>query len=62
MKRVPLSMLAQWVMDSWLKVSDDVVVHAFKKCGLCNASDGTEDDTLWNKSDKENGSKDNGDK
>lgn len=54
LKRAPLSTLVQWVTDAWREAPDDIVVRAFKKCGISNALDGTKDDFLWDESDKEN--------
>ena len=43
----------QWVKEAWAAVSADVIVKSFKKCGITNAMDGTEDEHLFN-SDIEN--------
>jgi hypothetical protein len=35
-------------------VKDEIVVKSFKKCGISNALDGTEDDVLLEDSESEN--------
>ena len=42
-----LSTVAQWVLDSWQSIDADMVARSFKKTGISNALDGTEDDALW---------------
>ncbi|KAM7298548.1 uncharacterized protein ISCGN_019142 [Ixodes scapularis] len=46
LKRATLDDLAKWVHDAWKALLRAMVVHAFKKCGLSNALDGSED-CLW---------------
>ena len=47
MKRPGLSLVAQWVKEAWESISDDIIKRSFKKCGISNAMDGTEDDILY---------------
>ena len=37
----------QWVKESWQELSKEMVERSFKKCGISNALDGTEDDLVW---------------
>lgn len=53
LKRASLSQLARWIRDAWLAIPDDMVVRAFKKCGISSDLNGTEDDMLWEDSDNE---------
>ena len=39
--------VAEWVKTAWNEISIDTIQHSFKKCGIANAMDGTEDDILW---------------
>ena len=39
--------VCQWVKESWQELSKEMVEHSFKKCGISNALDGTEDDLVW---------------
>ena len=41
------SHLNKWVKEAWSEIALDIVVRSFKKCGISNAMDGTEDDMLW---------------
>ena len=33
--------------ESWQELSKEMVERSFKKCGISNALDGTEDDLVW---------------
>lgn len=33
--------------DAWCAIHSDMVIKAFKKCGISNAMDNTEDKMLW---------------
>ena len=37
--------------NSWQRVKSETVVKSFKKCGISNALDGSEDDILYEESD-----------
>ena len=41
-------LIMQWVKEAWQAVTPDVVRRSFKKCGITNNMDGTEDDQLFN--------------
>ena len=41
-----------WVKQAWDLVTPEIVKKSFKKCGISNAMDGTEDD-LFNMNDNE---------
>ena len=43
----PLVTVCQWVKESWQELSKEMVKRSFKKCGISNALDGTEDDLVW---------------
>ncbi|KAG0428091.1 hypothetical protein HPB47_024889 [Ixodes persulcatus] len=56
LKRAPLETLAGWAREAWATIpsASAMVERSFKKCGIANALDGTEDDMLWSaESDKE---------
>ena len=37
--------------NSWQRVKSEAIVKCFKKCGISNAIDGSEDDILYEESD-----------
>ena len=41
------SQVCEWVLKSWNDINTEVVVKSFKKCGISNAMDGTEDHLLY---------------
>lgn len=54
MKRASLQDFTGWAKDAWSTIPSAMVSKAFKKCGISNAMDGTEDEMLWSvDSDKE---------
>ncbi|KAG8235949.1 hypothetical protein J437_LFUL016271 [Ladona fulva] len=51
MKRPSISEVCEWVKKSWEDIKAEVIVKSFKKCGISNALDGTEDDALFKEGD-----------
>ena len=47
MRGASLTTVCGWVVKSWQNISIPSVQKSFKKCGISNAMDGTEDDLLW---------------
>ena len=46
-KRPDLQTVALWTKIAWEKIDAPLIVYSFKKCGISNNMDGTEDDILW---------------
>ena len=40
-------MLLRWVKEAWESLTSEIIVRSFKKTGISNMLDGTEDDDLW---------------
>ena len=51
MKRPLISNVCEWVKNSWQWVKSETIVKSFKKCGISNVLDGSEDDILYEESD-----------
>lgn len=47
LKRPSLPLVVGWVKNAWDSIKPEMVVKSFKKCGISNAMDGTEDDMLY---------------
>jgi hypothetical protein len=47
-----LDVLCDFMTKSWGKVKVETVIKSLKKCGISNAMDGTEDNSLWDTDDK----------
>ena len=47
LRAASLVTVCQWVKESWQELSKEMVERSFKKCGISNALDGTEDDLVW---------------
>ena len=47
MKRPSIAQVCEWVLKSWNAINTEVVVKSFKKCGISNAMDGSEDHLLY---------------
>ena len=47
LRAASLVTVCQWVKESWQELSKEMVERSFKKCGISNALEGTEDDLVW---------------
>jgi hypothetical protein len=41
-----------WIKCAWENISNDIIFQSFKKCGISNALDGTEDDAIYEEIDE----------
>ena len=48
MRAPSLDVLCNFIIKAWSEIKVETVIKSFKKCGISNAMDGTEDDCLWN--------------
>lgn len=46
-KAPSLTTVTSWVLEAWCGLPEEMVARSFKKCGISNSIDGTEDDILW---------------
>jgi len=44
-------MFREWVKNSWQRFKSETIVKSLKKCGISNALNGSEDDSLYEESD-----------
>ena len=56
MKKPNITEVSNWVLNSWYGVKKEEIVKSFRKCGISNAMDGTEDDLIYIHSDSEDSS------
>uniref|UniRef100_A0A8C5QH03 HTH CENPB-type domain-containing protein n=1 Tax=Leptobrachium leishanense TaxID=445787 RepID=A0A8C5QH03_9ANUR len=47
LKKPEIELIAKWVRDAWEEIPEEMVQRAFKKCGISNAMDGSEDSALY---------------
>ncbi|CAG8456685.1 5509_t:CDS:2, partial [Gigaspora rosea] len=47
LKRADLSTVCYWVLDAWNDIPEDIIVRAFKKCGISNCLSGSEDHLIY---------------
>ena len=52
-KAVDRNLILKWVKECWDEVTPEIIRKSFKKCGIPNALDGTEDDLLFKGSEDE---------
>ena len=50
-KRPSIFNVCEWVKNSWQRVKNETIIKSFKKSGISNALDGSEDDILYEESD-----------
>ena len=43
--------VCSWVIKAWNGVKPEIIIKSFKKCGIFNVIDGTEDDAIFKLSD-----------
>ena len=54
--RVPdLQTVSKWIKESWNEIDVQMIARSFKKCGISNEMDGTEDDMLWDDAEADDG-------
>ena len=47
MRAATLPTLCELIVKAWDELDVNTIVKSFKKCGMSNRHDGTEDDMLW---------------
>ena len=52
MRGASLDVLCEFVIKAWDNVKVERVIKSFKKCGISNAMDGSEDDLLYESEDE----------
>ena len=52
MMKPDITLCSQWVKQVWDDVSAEMVKKSFLKCGISNAMDGSEDDAIFEESEK----------
>jgi hypothetical protein len=52
LRRAKISDVCGWVKRAWESISDNIIVYSFKKCGISNALDGSEDDAIYEEIDE----------
>jgi hypothetical protein len=55
MRKAELTTICTWVKEAWEELNLEIIVKAFKKCTISNASDGSEDDCVWQEKEKSDG-------
>lgn len=52
LRRAKISDVCKWVKRAWENISDDIIIRSFKKCGISNDLDGSEDDLVYEEIDE----------
>jgi hypothetical protein len=60
-KRPDVEQLCEWIREAWACISPALIEKSFKKCGISNKLNGTEDDYLWDSDPDHTSSVDNND-
>ncbi|CAB4439968.1 unnamed protein product [Rhizophagus irregularis] len=47
LRRATISDMCGWVKRSWENLSEEIIIRSFKKCGISNELDGSEDDAIY---------------
>src|SRR6266498_1986850 len=54
LKKPDYSIICKWVLEAWAEIPKEMIVKSFKKCGISNAMDGSEDDLFGQDETEEN--------
>jgi hypothetical protein len=54
LKRPDYGIMCQWIIDCWNEIPQSLVIESFKKCGISNLMDGSEDNFLYETEDEDN--------
>jgi len=38
------NVICKWILEAWAEIPKEMIIKSFKKCGISNAMDGSEDD------------------
>jgi len=60
LKKPDYGVMCQWIIDCWNEIPESLVIKSFKKCGISNLMNGSEDNLLYETED-ENNNEDNND-
>jgi len=52
LKKPEHGIICKWILEAWAEIPKEMIVKSFKKCGISNAMDGSEDD-LFGQDEKE---------
>ena len=47
LKKPQYNLICKWILEVWKDILSEMIIKSFKKCGISNALDGTEDDLLY---------------
>ena len=47
LKKPGYNIICKWIIEAWDNISSEMVIKSFKKCGISNNLDGTEDDYIF---------------
>lgn len=51
-KKAKIDAIASLVKEEWMSIPREIIVKSYKKCGISNAVDDTEDDFIFKSEDK----------
>ena len=60
-KKPSEELICKWISEAWRDISTEMVLSSFKKCGISNSMDGTEDDLVFDGIDQAEDQEDNED-
>ena len=53
-----ITLVCRWVKDAWDAIPADMIAKSFRKCGISNALDGSEDDAIYDNDASDNEAED----
>ena len=52
LRKPEYNIICKWILEAWAEIPKEMIVKSFKKCGISNAMNGSEDD-LFEQDEKE---------
>ena len=47
LKKPQYNLICKWILEVWKDIPSEMIIKSFKKCGISNALDETENDLLY---------------
>jgi len=44
LRKPEYNVICKWILEAWAEIPKEMIIKSFKKCGISNAMDGSEDD------------------
>lgn len=53
MRKPTVKLMLAWISEAWKQLSEGIIIRSFRKTGISNMMDGTEDDLTWDEDEED---------